>query len=264
MPVLQNSGVARCIVASILKRTDEVDPVDDLWAGRARAAAKNRSVRRTTLEAGAQVLRCKGTHSENHHTLVRTTQRVDITVQTALDRATEDVLAWQNHLTRHTEATVGAEHCESTQEREQLLCARAGQHPATALAEHALHLGLHVDSWCEIMLLDTLQRIAQDLAVVAVVGVRLLTLHKPVRGLRGVDARERVAIMAPSATSAVGFLEDSKRVSTGGSKLGSNGEAGKASANDDDLGLSGQGGAAAELVVKSFLRGMASFRSLFH
>eukprot|EP00966_Prymnesium_polylepis_P328665 7384448-Prymnesium_polylepis.1 len=167
---------------------------------------------------------------------------------TALDRATEDVLAWQNHLTRHTEATVGAEHCESTQEREQLLCARAGQHPATALAEHALHLGLHVDSWCEIMLLDTLQRIAQDLAVVAVVGVRLLTLHKPVRGLRGVDARERVAIMAPGATSAVGFLEDSKRVSTGGSKLGSNGEAGKASANDDDLGLSGQGGAAAELV----------------
>jgi len=44
MPVLQNFDVTASIVVAVLERTDEVHPIDDLRAGRARAAAKNCSV----------------------------------------------------------------------------------------------------------------------------------------------------------------------------------------------------------------------------
>eukprot|EP00966_Prymnesium_polylepis_P137281 3172039-Prymnesium_polylepis.1 len=182
----------------------------------------------------------------NDDTLVRATHRVDVTIQTTLDRATKDILAWDNHLTWHAEATVGAEDRERAEQRERLLCAQAGKHPAAVLAEHAAHLGLCVDARSEIVLLDALQRIGQDLTVVAVVGVGLLALHKPIRWLGGVDTRESVAIMTPGATGAISLLEDSKRVGTGRSELGCSSKASKAGANDDDLGLSGQGGGKVE------------------
>jgi len=114
------------------------------------------------------------------------------------------------------------------------------------------------------VLLDALQRIGQDLTVVAVVGVGLLALHKPIRWLGGVDTRESVAIMTPGATGAISLLEDSKRVGTGRSELGCSSKASKAGANDDDLGLSGQGGGKVERGVECFLRRITRCRSFLH
>ena len=123
LPVRQHHSVANGLaLALVVKRADEVDPVDNLRARGAAAAAEDGDMSRAALERGAHVLDRKGAHAEDCNALPGALQRVDVAPQTAADgsRGTKYLLSRELQHARPSQAAIGAQHYKGARKREAL------------------------------------------------------------------------------------------------------------------------------------------------